>query len=56
MTQEELDTLYQEWLPQGGLSAAFNGSVLDALKVGAAQFGNFIRERVEVKADDPPKE
>lgn len=55
MTQQELDGLYREFL-NGAVPISYMGD-LPSFRQGAAEFGNFLRDKVEpVKADDPPKE
>lgn len=54
MTQDALDGLYKEFLSMN-VPISFAGD-LPSFRLGAAEFGNFVRERVELKADDPPKE
>jgi hypothetical protein len=55
MKQEELDTMYRDFLG-GSVPISYMGD-LPSFRQGAAEFGNFIKDRVElVKAGEPPKE
>lgn len=55
MTQDDMDGMYKQWLSTTSVPVALDVNLND-IREGAKAFANFIRDRVELKADDPPKE
>jgi hypothetical protein len=56
MDEAKMGELWGQWAGETSVPITFDGNPLVALREGGRSFAAFLIDKVELKADDPPKE